>query len=94
MGAPNKLIDVVVLAGFDIAFISFGPAFVCMAILQAQNYQMFNAHSTKVAAALGRDLFRLHAPPPFVEAPWPPPQWQPTHIEGFGGDRSSSASGG
>ncbi len=78
LGTPTALASTAALAGFGIALVGFGPAFVSMVVLLARNHQMFNAHSsTSVAAALGRDLFRLHAPPPFAEPPGPPPQWRP-----------------
>jgi len=78
--APRALVEVVAFSGFGVAFLGFGAAFAGMIVLLAGHREMFNAHSSRVAGALARDLVRLRAPQPFTEPPWPPRQWQPASI--------------
>jgi hypothetical protein len=72
LGAP----PVVVIAGFGVAVAGVAAGFAGMTLLLARNYQQFTGAGTSVSRALARDLVRLGAPPPFIEPPWPPPQWR------------------
>ena len=79
LGLAKVVVIPLALTGFGIAMIGFPFAFVGMLMSMAQNYQRFSAqaYDLKVMGILWTDLFRLHPPAPFVEPPWPPPQWRP-----------------
>ena len=82
IGVPKVIVIPLVLTGFGIAMLSFPFALVGLWLSMAQNYQQFSAHACdlKVMRILMTDLFRLHAPTPFVEPSWPPQQWRPIEL--------------
>jgi hypothetical protein len=85
LGLPKVVLIPLALTGFGIAMIGFPFAFVGMMVSMAQNYHQFNAHAydLRVMRILWTDLFRLHAPTPFVQPSWPPPQWRPHRTPGL-----------
>ena len=64
LGTPKVIVIPIALTGFAILWFGSLLGLVGMLVLQWRNFRDFFDAPGRVAAALRRDVFRLHAPPP------------------------------